>query len=337
MSNKVKIGVIGAGGIANSVHLPSLVEIEDCDLVAVCDLREERAREAAEKYNIPHVYSSQYEMMKKEQLDGVLVLVDCDRTFRAAWECLENGWHVLLEKPAGITSYQAESLARLAAKCGKICAVAMNRRHVPLVQHVFKKMQELTTITQVDGVFIKNNDIADTWTYASAFVCDIVHAADLVRYLAGSEVKDAATVVARHNSPVDNAWSSVMRFENGVTGTLRANYQTGGRVRTFEIHGPGASAFINLGFGDAACDAKILYFSGQQVYSLAAAGTNEQKIEVIDGREIAGGQEYHQYYGYKHEDIDFIRCIQTGEKPMCTIDDAVGSMKMVEKLLASAL
>lgn len=99
MSNKVKIGVIGAGGIANSVHLPSLVEIEDCDLVAVCDLREERAREAAEKYNIPHVYSSQYEMMKKEQLDGVLVLVDCDRTFRAAWECLENGWHVLLESP----------------------------------------------------------------------------------------------------------------------------------------------------------------------------------------------------------------------------------------------
>lgn len=335
--NQVKIGVIGAGGIANSVHFPSLSEIEDCELCAVCDLRADRAQAAKEKYGFARAYDSQYEMMKHEKLDGVLVLTEPDRTFRAAFECLENGWNVLLEKPAGIDSYQAESLARTAEKTGRICAVAMNRRHIPLVQYVFKKMKELTTITQVDGVFIKNNDIADTWNYASAFVCDIVHAADLVRYLAGSEVKDAATVIARHNSPVDNAWSSVMRFENGVTGTLRANYQTGGRVHTFEIHGPGASAFINLGFGDAACDAKILYFSGQQLYSLAASGTNEQKIEYIDGKEIAGGSAYHQFYGYKQEDIDFIRCIRTGEKPLCTIADAANSMRMVEKLLQSAI
>lgn len=337
MSGKVKIGVLGAGGIANSMHLPSLMEIEDCDLVAICDLREERAMEAAKKYHIPHVYSSQYEMMKNEQLDGVLVLVDCDRTFRAASECLENGWNVLLEKPAGITAYQAESLVRVAKKSGKICAVAMNRRHIPLVQYVIDKMREITTITQVDGVYIKNSNISDTWTYASAYMCDVVHAADMVRYLAGSEVKDAATIIARNNSPVDNAWSSVMRFENGVIGTLRANYQTAGRVHTFEIHGPGASAFINLGFGDAACDAKILYFNGHQMYSLAASGANKSRIDRIDGRDIAGGQAYYQYYGYKQEDIDFIRCIQTGQKPLCTIEDAANSMKMVEKLLSSAV
>ena len=334
---KVRLGVIGAGGIAQSVHFPSLSEITGCELTAVCDLRRERAETAAAKYGFARWYDSQYEMMKKEQLDGVLVLVEPDRCFRTVNDCLDNGWNVMTEKPAGINSYQAESMARKAEKTGLVCAVAMNRRHIPLVQAVFAKMKELTEITQVDGVFIKNNDIADSWNYASAFVCDIIHAADLVRYLAGSEIADAATVIARHNSPVDNAWSSVFRFQNGVTGTLRANYQTGGRVHTFEIHGPQASAFINLGFGEAACDARILYFSGQKLYSLAASGVNEQHIDFLDGKKIAGGDQYHQYYGYKQEDIDFVECLRTGKKPLCTIDDAAKSMRMVEKLLESAI
>ena len=50
MSKKAKIAVIGCGGMANSVHLPSLVEIESCEVVAVCDLVVDRARKAAEKF-----------------------------------------------------------------------------------------------------------------------------------------------------------------------------------------------------------------------------------------------------------------------------------------------
>ena len=46
---KVRVGVIGAGGIANGVHLPSLSEIEDADVVAICDLRYEKAVETAVK------------------------------------------------------------------------------------------------------------------------------------------------------------------------------------------------------------------------------------------------------------------------------------------------
>ena len=117
-----------------------------------------------------------------------------------------------------------------------------------------------------------------------------------------------------------------------------SNYQTGGRVHTFEMHGPGASAFINLGFGDAACEATILYHKGGSMYSMASSGlSGEKTVEHIDGKALAGSQAYHAYYGYKQEDADFLRALLTGEKPLCTIDDAAKSMALVERLLDSRI
>lgn len=338
IQKRARLGVIGAGGIANGVHLPSLSELPEAEVAAICDLRLEKAQAAARKYGIPGVYWNMYEMLEKEHLDGVLVLVEPDRLFRAAQDCLTAGVPVLMEKPAGISAHQAESLSRISGETGVTCAVAMNRRHIPLVRHVAKRMREVTHITQVDGVFIKNTDLSHAWEYASAFGTDIVHAIDLVRHLAGSEVAAAATVAGRFSGcPVDNAWSSVMRFENGVTGTLKSNYQTGGRVHTFEMHGPGASAFINLGFGGAECEATILYHEGGSMYSMASGGVGGQDREHIDGKALAGSRDYHAYYGYKQEDADFIHAILSHTRPLCTIDDAAGTMRLVEMLLKNTI
>jgi predicted dehydrogenase len=337
MSQKAKIGVIGCGGMANSVHLPSLSEIDNCEIVAVCDLVEEKVNRAAEKFNVPKRYTDHLKMLKSETFDGVVCLVEPDRMYRVVYDCLNAGVHVMMEKPAGINAYQADSLARTAEKTGKMLAVAMNRRHIPLVQHVFKKMKELTPITQVDAVFIKSSDIASGWHYMNAFVSDIVHAIDLLRYLAGSEPQAAATVAARNNCPIDNAWSSVIRFENGITGTLKSNYQTAGRVHSFEIHGPKASAFINLGFGEAACDATILHASGQNIYSLASAGVTGPGCEKIDGMAMVGSDQYYQYSGFKQENMDFVNCILTGQEPLCPIADAAKSMHMAEMLLEKTI
>lgn len=337
MSQRARIGVIGCGGMANSVHLPSLSDLENCELVALCDLIEERVDRACDKYHVPGRYTSYPEMLKCESLDGVVCLVEPDRMYRVVYDCLKAGVHVLMEKPAGINSYQADSLKRTADSSGQILAVAMNRRHIPLVQYVFKKMKELTPITQIDGVFIKSSDIATGWHYMNAFISDIIHAIDLIRYFAESEPESVATVASRHNSPIDNAWSSIIRFKNGITGTLKSNYQAGGRVHSFEIHGPKASAFINLGFGDAACEATILHASGQNIYSLASEGVEGPSYEKIDGFTLAGSHEYYQYYGFKQENLDFIHCILSGTEPLCTIDDAAKSMHMAELLLEKTI
>ena len=333
MSKKIRIGVIGAGGIARSVHMPSLAEIPECEVVAICDLHEEKAKDLAQKYGVKSTYTLYHEMLAKEEMDAVYVLVNPDCTFRVADDCMKAGFHVMIEKPLGIDSYQAHSLVRTAKATGKVAAVAMNRRHIPLVKEVMKRLRAATEITQIDGRFMKFSDIAECWNYSSAFNCDIIHAIDLVRHIAGAEPGSVATVVGKFNSPVDNAWSSVIEFENGILATLRANYQSAARIHDFEIHGPNACAFINIGFADARCEATIIYNNGKYIYSAASAGVGDFFIEKLDGKEIAGGEEYHQYYGYKTEDEDFIHCLLEGGTPLCTAEDAAKSMDMMELML----
>ncbi|MBO4527981.1 MAG: Gfo/Idh/MocA family oxidoreductase, partial [Victivallales bacterium] len=70
----VKVAVVGAGGIARSVHLPSLKEMDDVQLVAICDLIPERAKEQAEKWGIPKTYTLMRDMFAHEEIDAVFCL-----------------------------------------------------------------------------------------------------------------------------------------------------------------------------------------------------------------------------------------------------------------------
>ncbi|MBE6695374.1 MAG: Gfo/Idh/MocA family oxidoreductase [Ruminococcaceae bacterium] len=332
MAKKLRIGVIGAGGMATNIHVPSLAQIEECEIVAICDLFEEKAKELAEKFGVKKTYALHHEMLKNEQLDAAVVLVNPDRTYWVAHDCLEAGLHVLMEKPAGICAYQTHSLERIAKKNGKIAAVAMNRRHIPLIQEVLKRF-EGEKITEIDGRFMKYSDIGSGWHYASAYNCDIVHIIDLIRYVAGSEVTNAATLISKNDSSVDNAWSSVMRFENGIAGTLRANYQSSGRFHDIEIHGPRVSAIVSLGMGDTKCWAKIHYTTGRTIYSAASAGVTVGNYEYLDGAEIAKSTVYADYYGYKAENVDFVNAVLNGTQPLATIEDAAKTMDLLEYLL----
>ncbi|MBQ4050775.1 MAG: Gfo/Idh/MocA family oxidoreductase [Oscillospiraceae bacterium] len=340
MSKKIRIGVIGCGGMSNAVHMPSLASIEDCEIAAVCDLVKEKADAAAAKYNVPHTYYLHTDLIREEagKLDGVVCFIEPDRVYRVVYDCLQGGLNVMMEKPAGINSYQADSLARCAAENNKVLAVALNRRYMPLIQEVVRIMKDMGPINQVDGVFIKHSDVTKEWHYMDAYISDIIHATDLVRYLAGGEkVVKAATIAKKINSPVLNAWSSVFSFDNGVTGTLRANYQTSSRVHTFEIHGENASAYINLGFADQICEATIMAAVKGSIYSRAVSGYAAPTVTHLDGLEIAGGDQYYQYYGYLAENQDFVAALREGRKPFCTIEDAALSMHMAEDLLAAQI
>ena len=98
----MKVGVIGAGGIARNVHLPSLNEMQDGEVVAICDLVESRAKKLAEQYQIPRVYAVYHEMLAQETLDAVFCLVEPGNLFHVVWNCLDAGLDTFMEKPPGI-------------------------------------------------------------------------------------------------------------------------------------------------------------------------------------------------------------------------------------------
>ncbi|MCX7011549.1 MAG: Gfo/Idh/MocA family oxidoreductase [Candidatus Sumerlaeota bacterium] len=337
MPPKLRVGVIGCGGIAKSVHLPSLHDIEECELVAACDIIEERAVTQAQRFSIPKTYVLFREMLAKEKLDAVFALVEPCSLFHVVNECLRQGLHVFMEKPPGITSFQARSLARAAQKAGRILQVGFNRRHIPLVEEVLKIMRQATTISQVEGRFMKQGSAAFDKGGLQSLESDVIHAIDLVRWIAQSEPVAVATVAGQYNEPFVNAWNSVARFENGVTGVIKSNYQIGGRIHDFEIHGPGASAFINLGFGKQDCEARILFGKGKAGYSLAATGAAPVNIQRIDGKELAGSDQFYRFYGFYQEDVHFLQCVRENKPPLNTIDEAVKTYRYVDMIEANVI
>jgi virulence factor len=333
----LKVGVIGAGGIARSVHLPSLNDIPDARIVALCDLIERRAIEQAERFGVPRTYTLFRDMLDSEELDAVFVLVEPSNLFHVAVACLEAGLPVFMEKPPGITLHQAQSLRRAADSAGRILQVGFNRRFIPVVRKALETVRALTEINQVVGRFMKCGTAAFDKGGVSAFRADTIHAIDLVRAAAGSRALSAATVCARSADVVPNLWNGVIRFENGVTGVVLANYQTGGRTHTFEFHGPGASAFINLGTGGSQCEAQMLVNEAKEGYSLAASGISGGSLQALDGKALAGSDEFYRYYGFYDEDVHFLECVRGGGTPETSIADAVETCKLVDMLESSVI
>ncbi|HUT01121.1 MAG TPA: Gfo/Idh/MocA family oxidoreductase [Phycisphaerae bacterium] len=336
---RLKVAVIGAGGIARSVHLPSLAEMDDVRVVAVCDIIESRAREQAEKHDIPRVYTLYQEMLAAErgEVDAVFALVEPGNLFHVVWHALDAGYPVFMEKPPGVNLYQCESLARKSAESGCVLQVGFNRRFIPLVRRVKELLAAQTTINQVEGCFFKYGSGAFDRGSVPAFESDVIHAVDLVRWFAGGEPTAAATVAGSSDEDVINRWSSVFRFDNGVTGIIKGNYRTGGRVHKFEVHGAAVSAYINLGFGTAACEATILRHQGEVRYSLTARGEEERSVERLDGYALAGGDAFHRYYGFYFEDRHFLDCVRDGTVPETSIADAVKSMKLAHMISTSTI
>lgn len=144
-NGKLQIAFIGCGGIAFNKHFPSLAELADiCEMVAFCDIVEERAVKAAKEYGTEDakVYTDYNEMLKDETIDVVHVLtpnvVHCPATVAA----FEAGKHVLCEKPMAHTTEAAQKMLDAWKKSGKKFTVGYQNRFRPEVQELHKACQE---------------------------------------------------------------------------------------------------------------------------------------------------------------------------------------------------
>lgn len=129
MAERIRIGFIGAGGIALSNHMPAFQAWPDrCELTAVCDVREEMAQAAADKFSIPNVYGS-YEMMLSDvELDAVVVATPNRLHVRPTLDALGKGLHVLCEKPLATSAADARAMCVLAKEAGKVLQVGLQVR-----------------------------------------------------------------------------------------------------------------------------------------------------------------------------------------------------------------
>jgi len=141
---KLKIGIIGTGGICNNKHLPSLAKVADkVEVVALCDLIEEKAIATAERHNLPNarIYTDYQELLKDKAIDIIYVCTPNVAHCQITVDAFGADKHVLCEKPMAATTEDAQKMMDAWEKSGKKFTVGYQNRFRHTVQ-VLKKACE---------------------------------------------------------------------------------------------------------------------------------------------------------------------------------------------------
>jgi predicted dehydrogenase len=129
-STRVRVGVVGAGLIAQVMHLNYLRELSDrFEVVALCDIAPGNAAASAERYGIPKTFTDWRELLR-EPLDALFVLTGGSHAAMAI-EAARAGIHVLVEKPMCFSTVEAQAMVAAAEQAGTTLMVAYNKRYDP--------------------------------------------------------------------------------------------------------------------------------------------------------------------------------------------------------------
>ena len=147
---KLRVGIVGCGGIANGKHMPSLSKVSECEMVAFCDIIEEKAVAAAQKYGVPgaKVCTDYMEIANDPTIDVVHVCTPNRSHSFISIACLKAGKHVMCEKPMAKTAAEAKAMLDAAKESGKKLTIGYQNRQV-LNQQILKKAADAGKLGEI--------------------------------------------------------------------------------------------------------------------------------------------------------------------------------------------
>ncbi|MBM7600034.1 putative dehydrogenase [Virgibacillus halotolerans] len=238
--SKLKVAVIGCGSIAQHRHLVEYKNNPNVEIVAVCDIVEERVKEAAGKYHAK-AYTSYEKLLASEQIDAVSVCLPNYLHAPVSIAALRAGNHVLCEKPMATSREEAAQMIAAATENNKKLMIGHNQRFVSshtkarklIAEGEIGKVYSFRTAFGHGGPEGWSAEGKESWFFKKeeAFIGAMgdlgVHKADLLRYLLGEEFSNVAAFIetsAKDDTDVDDNAVFILRSKSGVIGTLAASW-----------------------------------------------------------------------------------------------------------------
>ena len=226
MSEKLRVGVVGAGSLGQH-HARNYFNIEDCELTCIADVNS-AAGEIAEKYGAG--FFSDYKNMT-DMVDAVSIVVPTTLHYEVAKFFLENGKHVLLEKPITATADEAKKLLKLHKKNKNL---VFQVGHIERFNEAVKKMQEMRKVP----ILIEASRLGP-FTARSLDVSVIldlmIHDIDIILQLVGAKVKKVDAIGVPLLSDSADMASARLEFENGAVANVTASRISPKRLRKIRI------------------------------------------------------------------------------------------------------
>lgn len=140
--DRPRLGVVGAGWWASTVHIPSLAEYPGADLVAVCDADRDRAVHVAGEHGVREVFSDVEELVTSGLVDGLVVATPHATHHPIARRAIDAGLHVLIEKTMAVTAEDAWDLVVAARDRGVELAVGYTYQHTSTASRARQWLRE---------------------------------------------------------------------------------------------------------------------------------------------------------------------------------------------------
>jgi len=275
---KTRIGIVGAGRIAEFVHMPSLrLCSSECEVIAVASRTKEKARAFAERWGIVRVCPDWQSLLADRDVEAVVICPPSGLTYAVAKAAIAAGKHILCEKPLGLCYAEARELQEAAERAAITHMVAFTFRFVPGLRYLKRLVGEghfgeirhwrLSYFTD----FMLDPSTPITWRNQRAqagggILWDMgSHAIDFARYLLGDivAVSGVGRLYVRERpsrsgsgmEPADaeDAYAFTVEFAKGAIGTFDLNRAVAGRggsgrgnYQCIEVHGTNGAATYEL-------------------------------------------------------------------------------------------
>lgn len=260
MPDSIGIGVIGCGAIAQFAHLPNYAAHPGARIVAVVDIDEARAKEAAAKFGAANVYTDYRQMLERDDVQAVSVCTPNYLHAEQTIASLKAGKDVLCEKPMAISLSEAESMVEVAQDAERQLMIAFSHRFYPFNEAARRMIAE-GKIGRPYTVRVRfaHRGPYDSWSAMTDWFFDAqragggavldmgIHALDIARYVLGAEIRSVSANLATlvHDIQAEDTATISLEFSTGALGYIETGWHSWPGAMGLEIYGSKGSIIVD--------------------------------------------------------------------------------------------
>jgi len=141
--DKLRIGFVGVGSMGQCAHLKNYATLQECEVVAIAELREELGAKVAARYGVPRLYRSHKELLEREQVEGIVASQMFIRHGQIVPDLLQAGVPVFIEKPLASSVEVGERIVDAVRNSGTWLMVGYHKRSDPATQYARAEIKRL--------------------------------------------------------------------------------------------------------------------------------------------------------------------------------------------------
>lgn len=346
---KLRIGIIGAGGIAQAAHIPCFKKAENVEVAAISDINREKLQYAAEKFDIKQTFT-EWEKLIESDVDAVVICSPNAFHSEQSVKAMEAGKHVLCEKPVCLTGGEAEKVFSVSEKTGKKFMAAFPRRFSGEAK-VLKPMidgGDFGEIYYIKAGYLRRRGIPGLGTWftnkklaGGGPMMDVgVHILDLVIYLAGAPMPELV-IGSKYDKfkdkATDGGWPPVeTRKGDKPTGKMDVEELASGFVKLSN----GATLFVEASWaGNSETGLKASLFGTRAGVQMPDPENSKNPVRIYsENKGILTDilPAIPQSDVFQEEINHFIECIRENKKPVTKKEEILSVVRIIEGIYKSA-